>query len=92
MSGIGTTTHLDFNTVLYGIFGLFARMRQLCCHPGLIKGMLDPESVSHEVIEDGGEDIDLISRLEVMNLEKDESGTYNQCCGSGSRSGRTKNF
>jgi hypothetical protein len=51
-------------------------MRQLCCHPGLIKGMLDPESVSHEVIEDGGEDIDLISRLEVMNLEKDESGTY----------------
>jgi hypothetical protein len=50
-------------------------MRQLCCHPGLIKGMLDPESVSHEVIEDGGEDIDLISRLEVMNLEKDESGT-----------------
>ncbi len=49
-------------------------MRQLCCHPGLIKGMLDPESVSHEVIEDGGEDIDLISRLEVMNLEKDESG------------------
>jgi hypothetical protein len=63
-------------------------MRQLCCHPGLIKGMLDPESVSHEVIEDGGEDIDLISRLEVMNLEKDESGTFDQCCGAGFRSGR----
>jgi hypothetical protein len=56
--------------------------------------MLDPESVSHEVIEDGGEDIDLISRLEVMNLEKDESGTFDQCCGcgSGSRSGRTRNL
>jgi hypothetical protein len=50
-------------------------MRQLCCHPGLIKGMLDQESLApEEGIEDAGEDIDLISRLEDMNLDKDPSG------------------
>ena len=51
-------------------------MRQLCCHPGLIKGMLDTESLVHEVVEDGGEDIDLISRLEDMNLEREGSGVF----------------
>jgi hypothetical protein len=36
--------------------------------------MLDQESLAHEVIEEAGEDIDLISRLEHMNLDKEETG------------------
>ena len=31
-------------------------MRQLCCHPGLIKAMLDKDSLAHEVIDQSGED------------------------------------
>ena len=55
-------------------------MRQLCCHPGLIKAMLDKDSLAHEVIDQSGEDIDLLSRLENMNLDREDSGQGHRVC------------
>ena len=42
---------------------------QICCHPGLIKSMLDAESKATEGLEDEqGDDIDLISQLADMSI------------------------
>ncbi|XP_023338911.1 transcription termination factor 2 isoform X2 [Eurytemora carolleeae] len=61
----------DGSVKAHHLLTLLLRMRQICCHPNLIKGMLDQETREHEGIEDNGEDLDLISQLECMNLTKD---------------------
>jgi len=52
---------------------LLLRLRQICCHPGLIKGMLDQDTKVSEGIEEDGEDIDLISAMQDMDLESNEN-------------------
>ena len=47
---------------------LLLRLRQICCHPGLIKSMLDQDTKLSEGIEEDGEEIDLISAVEDMNI------------------------
>jgi len=47
---------------------LLLRLRQICCHPGLIKGMLDQETKAAEGIEENGEEVDLISAMEDMDI------------------------
>ena len=43
---------------------------QICCHPGLIKSMLDADSKATEGLTDEatGDDIDLISQLADMSI------------------------
>merc|ERR1712112_327982 len=45
---------------------LLLRLRQICNHPGLIKGMIDQDTKVAEGIEEGGEEMDLISAMEDM--------------------------
>merc|ERR1712098_975148 len=53
---------------------LLLRLRQICNHPGLIQSMLDTETKQSEGIEDqDGEDMDLISAMEDINLNKEKS-------------------
>ena len=52
---------------------LLLRLRQICDHPGLIRSMLDTETKVSEGIEEDGEDLDLISAMEDMNIEKADS-------------------
>eukprot|EP00092_Neocalanus_flemingeri_P036978 GFUD01040257.1.p1 GENE.GFUD01040257.1~~GFUD01040257.1.p1 ORF type:complete len:1284 (-),score=419.89 GFUD01040257.1:168-4019(-) len=47
---------------------LLLRLRQICCHPGLIKSMLDQEEKIAEGIEEEGEEVDLISAMEDMDI------------------------
>lgn len=55
---------------------LLLRLRQICCHPGLIKSMLDAESKANEGLEDDqGEDIDLISQMANMSIVKNKEGS-----------------
>ena len=49
---------------------LLLRLRQICNHPGLIKSMLDAETKVSEGIDEDGEDVDLISAMEDMNIDK----------------------
>jgi len=81
ISGGGNTGDSEFAFQPYGddekvkahhLLTLLLRMRQICCHPGLIKGMLDQEIRATEGIEEEGEDIDLISKLEDMTINKEE--------------------
>ena len=51
---------------------LLLRLRQICCHPGLIKSMLDQDTKLSEGIEEDGEEIDLISAVEDMNISNTE--------------------
>jgi len=57
---------------MYHLLTLLLRLRQICCHPLLIKSMLDTETRAQEGIEENGEDLDLISRLEDMNINKNQ--------------------
>merc|ERR1719195_1973332 len=50
---------------------LLLRLRQICDHPGLIRSMLDAETKVSEGIEEDGEDLDLISAMEDMDITKD---------------------
>jgi len=52
---------------------LLLRLRQICNHPGLIRSMLDTETKQAEGIEDEGEEADLISALEDMDITRDQS-------------------
>ena len=53
---------------------LLLRLRQICNHPGLIQSMLDTETKQSEGIEDqDGEDMDLISAMEDININKEKS-------------------
>jgi len=58
---------------VHHLLTLLLRMRQICCHPGLIKGMLDQETREAEGIEEDGEELDLISKMEDMNITKESS-------------------
>jgi transcription termination factor 2 len=54
----------------FHILVLLVRLRQICCHPGLIEGMLDKESCENDGIEDEtGLDVDLLSQLGKMGLD-----------------------
>ncbi len=55
---------------------LLLRLRQICCHPGLIKSMLDSEarsvagSIENKELGEEGADEDLISQLADMSIGK----------------------
>jgi len=49
---------------------LLLRLRQICCHPGLIRSMLDNDTKIAEGIEEDGEEVDLISALEDMDISR----------------------
>ena len=49
---------------------LLLRLRQICCHPGLIKSMLDQDTKVAEGIEEDGEEVDLISAMEDMDISR----------------------
>ncbi|PNF38558.1 hypothetical protein B7P43_G04028 [Cryptotermes secundus] len=54
----------------FHILVLLLRLRQICCHPGLIESMLDKESCENDGIEDEtGLDVDLLSQLSNMGLD-----------------------
>ena len=53
---------------------LLLRLRQICCHPSLIKSMLDQNTKADEGIEEDGEEIDLISAMEDMNISRMKGG------------------
>ena len=57
---------------------LLLRLRQICNHPGLIKSMLDTDTMQYEGIEDSGEEVDLISAMEDMNITRDTTNTYDK--------------
>jgi len=57
---------------VHHLLTLLLRMRQICCHPYLIKGMIDQETRQSEGIEEHGEELDLISQLEDMTLSKEK--------------------
>jgi len=76
----GTNSEFAFNPYqdddekvkTHHLLTLLLRMRQICCHPGLIKGMLDQETKEAEgIIEEDGEDLDLLSKLEDMTINKE---------------------
>lgn len=50
---------------------LLLRLRQICNHPTLIQGMLEQETKISEGIEEGGEEIDLISAMEDLNVSQE---------------------
>ena len=50
---------------------LLLRLRQICNHPGLIRTMLDTETKQNEGIEEEGEEVDLISAMEDMDITRD---------------------
>ena len=51
------------------ILVLLLRLRQICCHPGLIKSMLDAEARANDGIEDEvGDEAGLISQLADMSI------------------------
>merc|ERR1719323_460030 len=52
---------------------LLLRLRQICNHPGLIRSMIDSEGKQSEGIEEDGEDVDLISAMEDMDITRDKS-------------------
>ncbi|PSN58027.1 hypothetical protein C0J52_02028 [Blattella germanica] len=57
----------------YQILVLLLRLRQVCCHAGLIESMLDDDLCKNDGIEDeGGLDVDLLSQLNKMGLEDKE--------------------
>jgi len=60
------------NVKVHHLLTLLLRMRQICCHPYLIKGMIDQETRQSEGIEEHGEELDLISQLEDMTLSKEK--------------------
>merc|ERR1719323_306075 len=51
---------------------LLLRLRQVCNHPGLIRSMIDSEVKQSEGIEEDGEDVDLISAMEDMDITRDK--------------------
>ncbi|KAJ9576809.1 hypothetical protein L9F63_006583 [Diploptera punctata] len=54
----------------FHILVLLLRLRQVCCHPGLIENMLDDEVIKNDGIEDETRlDVDLLSQLKNMNIE-----------------------
>ena len=66
----------DEKVKTHHLLTLLLRMRQICCHPGLIKGMLDQETKEAEgIIEEDGEDLDLLSKLEDMTINKESKGS-----------------
>jgi len=50
---------------------LLLRLRQICNHPTLIQGMLDQDTKISEGIEEGGEELDLISAMEDLNVSQE---------------------
>ena len=54
---------------------LLLRLRQICNHPGLIRSMLDTDTKQNEGIEEEGEEMDLISAMEDMDITRDQGGT-----------------
>ncbi|GLV32180.1 lodestar [Carabus blaptoides fortunei] len=55
------------------ILVLLLRLRQICCHPSLIVNMLDKENCIDDDIEDDGVDIDILDKLNKLNLDEDET-------------------
>lgn len=54
------------------------RLRQICCHPSLIKTMLDKETYQQDGIEDvDGLDLDLMDRMKALALDKGEPENNN---------------
>jgi transcription termination factor 2 len=50
---------------------LLLRLRQICCHPGLIKSMLDAEVKANEGLEtEDADDIDLVAQMSSMSIIK----------------------
>ncbi|XP_046397979.1 transcription termination factor 2-like [Ischnura elegans] len=48
---------------------LLLRLRQICCHPGLIQSMLEAEDYKTDgIVDDSGLDVDLISQLNNISL------------------------
>ncbi|XP_067004226.2 transcription termination factor 2 [Anabrus simplex] len=59
------------NVKSHEILVLILRLRQVCCHPGLIKAMLDKDCQEADGIEDAeGLDIDLLEKLNNMTLKE----------------------
>ena len=54
---------------------LLLRLRQICNHPGLIRTMLDADTKQNEGIEEEGEEVDLISAMEDMDITRDQGKT-----------------
>ena len=57
---------------------LLLRLRQICNHPGLIMSMLDADTKQNEGIEEEGEDVDLISAMEDMDITKDGASSVDK--------------
>ncbi|XP_069698032.1 transcription termination factor 2 isoform X2 [Periplaneta americana] len=59
------------NIKSFEILVLLLRLRQICCHPGLIENMLDKETCENDgIVDDTGLDVDLLSQLSKMGLEE----------------------
>lgn len=59
------------------ILVLLLRLRQICCHPGLVNSMLDDEQCGKDLDSstaqsDGPDDMDLLGEISRLNLEEDE--------------------
>ena len=52
------------------ILVLLLRLRQICCHPGLIKSMIDSESKKNDGLEGSVDSDDLVAQMSRMGLEK----------------------
>ncbi|XP_071442809.1 transcription termination factor 2 [Hetaerina americana] len=63
---------------------LLLRLRQICCHPGLIQSMLEDEDYkTNGIVDDSGLDVDLISQLNSINLlepdvDKDKNDKFEE--------------
>merc|ERR1719319_2047932 len=69
--GVGSEMEQPENVKAHHILVLLLRLRQICCHPGLIKSMLDTETKASEGLQDdNGEELDLISAMEDMSVTK----------------------
>merc|ERR1719186_1429768 len=69
--GAGSEMEQPENVKAHHILVLLLRLRQICCHPGLIKSMLDTETKATEGLQDDdGEELDLISAMEDMSVSK----------------------
>jgi len=71
--GAGSEMEQPENVKAHHILVLLLRLRQICCHPGLIKSMLDTETKATEGLQDDdGEELDLISAMEDMSVGKNK--------------------
>lgn len=67
--------HVDREVQAHEILTLLLRLRQICCHPGLVKSAiesseLDKESIDNELNESNNDsDLDILKKLQNLNIQ-----------------------